>query len=76
MGLSATHHPEKPNNPCCLSKEDFWHNLPQGCTANARAGALFCRLICFILLFFPPSGVNNPIMLIGVPLEAYIVGST
>ncbi len=73
--LSATHHPGNPNNPCCLSKEYFWHNLPQGCKANARAGALFCRLICFAL-FFSPSGVNYPIMLIGVPLEAYSVGST
>lgn len=76
MGLSATHHPEEPNNPCCLSKEYFWHNFPQGCKANGRAGALFCRLIYFAFLFFSPGGVNYPVMLIGVPLEAYIVGST
>lgn len=54
------------SNLCCLSKEYFWHKLPQNCKANARAWTLFGTLMWFSLLFFPRCGVNYPIMLIGV----------
>lgn len=51
--VSVTYRHGKPNNLCCLSKEFFWHQLPQGRSSNAGAGALFCVLICFALLFSP-----------------------
>lgn len=52
-GVSAAYHHWKSNNLCLLSRGFLWHTVPQGRSTNAGAGALFCVLICFALLFLP-----------------------
>lgn len=52
-GDSTTYHHWKSNNLCLLSRGFLWHTFPQVCSTNTGAGALFCMLICFALLFLP-----------------------
>lgn len=69
-GLQTTH-PHR--RRLCLPKECFLHHLPPGLQSTSWKIILWADMLCTTQ---PPpfSGVNYPIMLIGVPLEAQTVG--